>query len=213
MDIMEIMKQRHSVRQYKDQAIEPEKKNEINACIKEINAESGLDIQIFYNEPKCFDSFMAHYGKFSNVKNYIAIVGKKEDQEKAGYYGEKLVLKCQELGLNTCWVAMTHGKSKAEIERGQKLLIIISLGYGKTQGVPHKSKSIVELGKADQSTEWFDRGMEAVSLAPTAVNQQKFQLELKNGKVTAKNLGGFYSKIDLGIVKYHFEAVTGHEVK
>ena len=90
MDIMEIMKQRHSVRQYKDQAIEPEKKNEINACIKEINAESGLDIQIFYNEPKCFDSFMAHYGKFSNVKNYIAIVGKKEDQEKQATMAKSL---------------------------------------------------------------------------------------------------------------------------
>ena len=156
---------------------------------------------------------MAHYGKFENVKNYIAIVGNKNDQEKAGYYGEKIVLKCPELGLNTCWVAMTYGKSKAEIKRGQKLLIIISLGYGKTQGVPHKSKSIAELGKADQSTEWFDRGMEAVSLAPTAVNQQKFLFELKNGKVTAKNLGGFYSNMDLGIAKYHFEAATGHEVK
>ena len=41
---------------------------------------------------------MAHYGKFENIKNYIAIVGSKNDQEKAGYYGEKLVLKCQELG-------------------------------------------------------------------------------------------------------------------
>ena len=61
--------------------------------------------------------------------------------------------------------------------------------------------------------EWFEKGMEAVSLAPTAVNQQKFYFELKNGIVTAKNLGGFYSRIDLGIVKYHFEAVTGHEVK
>ena len=119
---------------------------------------------------------------------------------------EKNVLKCQELGLNTCWVAMTHGKSKAEIRRGQKLLIIISLGYGETQGVPHKSKSIAELGQADQKTEWFEKGMEAV-------NQQKFYFELKNGIVTAKSLGGFYSKIDLGIVKYHFEAVTGHEVK
>ena len=63
---------------------------------------------------------MAHYGKFENVKNYIAIVGNKNNQEKAGYYGEKIVLKCPELGLNTCWVAMTYGKSKAEIKRGQK---------------------------------------------------------------------------------------------
>lgn len=213
MDILEIMKQRHSVRQYKNQAVEPFKREEINSLIRTINVESKLSIQAFFDEPKCFDSFIAHYGKFENVKNYIAIVGDKNDQEKAGYYGEKIVLKCQELGLNTCWVAMTHGKSKAEIKKGQKLLIIISLGYGETQGIPHKSKSISELGKADQNTEWFVKGMEAVCLAPTAVNQQKILFELKNGKVTAKNLGGFYSKIDLGIAKYHFEAVTGHEVK
>lgn len=213
MDILELMKGRHSVRQYKNQAIELAKREAINALINDVNAKSKLSIQAFYDEPKCFNSFMAHYGKFENVENYIAIVGNKNEQEKAGYYGEKIVLKCQELGLNTCWVGMTHGKSKAEIKRGQKLLVIISLGYGETQGVPHKSKSIAELGKADQSTEWFDRGMEAVSLAPTAVNQQKFLFELKNGNVTAKNLGGLYSNMDLGIAKYHFEAATGHEVK
>ena len=213
MDILELMKERHSVRQYKNQAIELAKREAINALINDVNAKSKLSIQAFYDEPKCFNSFMAHYGKFENVENYIAIVGNKNEQEKAGYYGEKIVLKCQELGLNTCWVGMTHGKSKAEIKRGQKLLVIISLGYGETQGVPPKSMSIAELGKADQSTEWFGRGMEAVSLAPTAVNQQKFLFELKNGNVTAKNLGGFYSNMDLGIAKYHFEAATGHEVK
>lgn len=212
MDILEIMKNRHSVRQYKEHPIEESKREIINAYIVEANKESGLSMQIFYDEPKCFDSFMAHYGKFVNVKNYIAIVGSKNEQEKAGYYGEKIVLKCQELGLNTCWVAMTHGKSKAEIKRGQKLLIIISLGYGETQGNSRKSKSAAELGHADQDTEWFKTGMEAVSLAPTAMNQQKFFFELKRGKVTVKNLGGFYSKIDLGIVKYHFEEVTGHDV-
>lgn len=213
MDMLEIMENRHSVRQYKNQAIEPSKREEINSLIKAVNEESNLSIQVFYEEPKCFDSFMAHYGKFENVRNYIAIVGKKTEQEKAGYYGEKIVLKCQELGLNTCWVAMTHGKSKAEIKRGQKLLILISLGYGETQGVPHKGKSVTELGHADQRAEWFETGMKAVCLAPTAMNQQKFLFELKSGKVTAKNLGGFYSQIDLGIAKYHFEAVTGHEVE
>lgn len=212
MDILELMKERHSVRQYKKQQIGQETRNKINSLISEINAESGLQMQAFYDEPDCFDSFMAHYGKFKNVSNYIAIVGTKQEQEKAGYYGEKLVLKCQELGLNTCWVAMTHGRTKAKIEKGKKLLIIISLGYGETQGVSHKSKSISELGKSDKVTEWFEKGMEAVSLAPTAMNQQKFIFELKNGNVTAKALNGFYTKIDLGIAKYHFEAVTGHEV-
>lgn len=213
MDILEVMKARHSVRQYKSQPIKQEKRAEINKLISEINTESGLKMQVFYDEPECFDSFMAHYGKFENVSDYIAIVGTKQDQEKAGYYGEKLVLKCQELGLNTCWVAMTHGKTKAKIEKGQKLLIILSLGYGATQGVAHQSKSVFELSKADQTTDWFTKGMEAVCLAPTAMNQQKFLFELKDGVVTAKALNGFYTKIDLGIAKYHFEAASGHEVK
>lgn len=213
MDMLELMKERHSVRQYKTQPIEQDKRAQIDHCIAKINEESGLQIQAFYEEPGCFDSFMAHYGKFKNVLNYIAIVGTKAQQEKAGYYGEKLVLKCQELGLNTCWVAMTHGKTKAKIQKGQKLLIVLSLGYGETQGVAHKSKSISELSKADSSEEWFAKGMEAVSLAPTAINQQKFLFELKDGSVTAKALNGFYTKIDLGIAKYHFEVVTGREVK
>lgn len=212
MDILELMKERHSVRQYKKQPIGQDTRAQINSLISEINAESGLQMQVFYDEPDCFDSFMAHYGKFNGVSNYIVIVGTKQEQEKAGYYGEKLVLKCQELGLNTCWVAMTHGKTKAKIEKGKKLLIVLSLGYGETQGVSHKSKSISELSKSDKKTDWFEKGMEAVRLAPTAMNQQKFIFELKNGNVTAKALSGFYTKIDLGIAKYHFEAATGHEV-
>lgn len=213
MDILEIMKKRHSVRQYKMQAIDETIKTSLNQYIEDINRESELSMQIFYDEPKCFNSFMAHYGKFVNVRNYIAIVGKKSEQEKAGYYGEKVVLKCQEVGLNTCWVALTHGKSKAEASKGQKVLIIISIGYGETQGIPHKSKPIDKLSRTDNiDTDWFKIGMEAVCLAPTAMNQQKFLFELKDGVVTAKSLGGFYSKIDLGIAKYHFEVATGHKV-
>lgn len=213
MQMLDLMKERHSVRQYSDKKIDGDVKTKLDTYVASINEESGLSMQIFYNEPNCFNSMLAHYGKFSNVKNYIAIVGKKEEQEKSGYYGEKLVLKCQELGLNTCWVALTHGKVNVQTKPQQKLLILIALGYGTNTGVAHKSKPIKELCKEDTYPEWFMKGVEAVSLAPTAMNQQKFLFEMKNGQVYAKALRGFYSKIDLGIVKYHFEAVTGHEVR
>lgn len=213
MQMLNLMKKRHSVRQYSDKKIDGDVKTKLDTYVASINEESGLSMQIFYNEPNCFNSMLAHYGKFSNVKNYIAIVGKKEEQEKAGYYGEKLVLKCQELGLNTCWVALTHGKVNVQTKPQQKLLILIALGYGTNTGVAHKSKPIKELCKEDAYPEWFMKGMEAVSLAPTAMNQQKFLFEIKNGQVYAKALRGFYSKIDLGIVKYHFEAITGHKVR
>lgn len=213
MKMLDLMKERHSVRQYSDKKIEGDVKSKLDKYVASINEESGLSMQIFYNEPNCFNSMLAHYGKFSNVKNYIAIVGKKEEQEKSGYYGEKLVLQCQELGLNTCWVALTHGKVNVQTKPQQKLLILIALGYGTNTGVAHKSKPIKELCKEDAYPEWFMKGMEAVSLAPTAMNQQKFKFEIKKGQVYAKALMGFYSKIDLGIVKYHFETITGHKVR
>ena len=213
MEILEIMKQRHSVRQYSDRAIEPEKRAVLDALTQEINRRGELSVQIVYDDPKCFDSFMAHYGKFTGVRNYIALVGKKSPklEEMLGYYGEELVLKAQELGLNTCWVALTHGKSKAVVSKGEKEVCLIALGYGITQGVEHKSKPMQELCTcAAPMPEWFQSGMNAALLAPTAMNQQKFRFVLlPDGTVKATCGSGFYTKLDLGIVKYHFETVTG----
>ena len=216
MDLKESMKERHSVRQYEDrplsESVIAELENEIEAC----NKESGLYIQLVKDEPKAFDSFMAHYGKFSGARNYIAMIGKKgpDLDEKCGYYGERLVLKAQQLGLNTCWVAMTYSKVKTAftVNSGEKLCIVISLGYGKTNGVPHKSKPVEAIAKADRALpDWFRAGAEAALLAPTAMNQQKFLFTLNGNKVSAKAGFGFYTKIDLGIAKYHFELGAGSE--
>lgn len=216
MDILEVMRARHSVRQYQGKKIEDGVREALNAQAGECRRRSGLNIQILFDEPKCFDSMMAHYGKFSGVENYIALVGKKDAalDEKAGYYGEQLVLKAQELGLNTCWVAMTHGKSAAEIRKGEKLACIIALGYGVTQGTAHQNKPLEQLCNcASGMPDWFSRGMEAALLAPTAMNQQKFYITLENGKASARAGKGFYTKMDLGIVKYHFDAVSGHKLE
>lgn len=215
MEILEIMKQRHSVRQYSEQPIEQEKRSILDALVEEINQETGMHIQIIYDEPECFDSFLAHYGKFTGVRNYIALVGNKSVKldETLGYYGEKLVLKAQELGLNTCWVALSHGKSKAVVNKGEKQLCLISLGYGTTQGVEHNNKPLQEVcNYSEQLPDWFLAGVNAALLAPTAMNQQKFRFELQpDGNVKASCGSGFYTKLDLGIAKYHFEAVSGKE--
>ena len=214
MNILEAMKNRHSVRQYSEKEIESNIKDELCTLIKQLNNDSGLNMQFVTNEPKAFAGRMAHYGKFSGVKNYIAIVGKKGNniEEKCGYYGEMLVLKAQQLGLNTCWVGLTFTKVKTafKINKGEKLYIVIAIGYGQTQGVQHKSKSIEEVTKVSEDMpQWFKKGAEAALLAPTAVNQQKFLFILKDKKVIPKAGFGFYTKLDLGIVKYHFELGAG----
>lgn len=219
MNYQEAIEARHSVRSYSDRPIEEEIKEKLNRYIAECNDESGLHIQSVYDEPKAFDSFMAHYGKFSGVNNYIALIGKssKDLDEKIGYYGEKIALYAQTLGLNTCWVAMTYKKIKTAyvLNKGEKLCIVLALGYGLTQGVQHRSKAIEEVSdcRAD-SEEWFRKGVEAALKAPTAMNQQKFFFSHKDGEVEAKAGLGFYSAIDLGIAKCHFEigAEKGKEI-
>lgn len=218
MELLEVMKQRHSVRRYTDKVIEKDIRTELERCIEEVNAESGLHIQVIFDEPKCFGSILTTYGMFSGVKNYIALVGKESDtlEENIGYYGEKVVLRAQELGLNTCWVGLTYSKGKcaAKIEKGESLVCVLALGYGKTQGVPHKGKSAGQVCTMQENLpEWFVAGVEAALLAPTAVNQQKFYFEYSDGEVIAKTGKGAYVKVDLGIAKYHFEAVSGHKVR
>lgn len=217
MDLIMAMNNRHSVRQYEDKAIPAEVISALEDEIRKCNAESGLHIQLVKDEPQAFDSFMAHYGKFDGVKNYIALVGKKSPEldTLCGYYGERLVLLAQALGLNSCWVAMTYKKilGAFEIGVGEKVTVVIALGYGKTQGTPHKSKLPTEVSNISADTpDWFESGVKAALLAPTAMNQQKFTLTYLNGTVSAKAGFGFYSKVDLGIVKYHFELGSGRKI-
>ena len=115
MNLLQAMQDRHSVRSYTDQSIEGKTKENLLSFIGQCNKESGLHMQLVLNEPNAFDSFMAHYGKFSGVRNYIALAGKKAPdlEEKCGYYGEKIVLYAQSMGLNTCWTAMTYSRGKA----------------------------------------------------------------------------------------------------
>ena len=142
------------------------------------------------------------------------MVGPADADEKIGYYGEKLVLLAQELGLNTCWVALTFRKNRVVVDAaaGEKLHVVIALGYGEDQGRPHKSKSAADVSNVtDLAPQWFKDGVEAALLAPTAVNQQKFTFTLKERQVRARTKLTFYGRMDLGIAKFHFELGAGKE--
>ena len=219
MNIKEAIQERHSVRQYKNIPISEEHRSKLNALIASCNEESGLNIQLITDDPDCFNVFLAHYGKFSNAVNYVAIVGKKNLpnlEETGGYFGQKIVLNAQMLGLNTCWVAGTYGKGKckAEIGENEKLLCVIAIGYGENSGKEHRCKPVEKLCRENlaEMPDWFKEGVDAAMKAPTAINQQKFVISMENGevKIIAKNAA--LAKIDLGIVKYNFEAASGHKV-
>ena len=130
MDILEAMQRRHSVRQYRDMPLSTEVKERLQQEIDACNREGDLHLQLVTDEPGAFSGAMARYGRFSGVQNYIAVAGKKAPDlnERAGYYGERIVLLAQQLGLNTCWVALTFSKRKARftLGEGEKLVLVIA---------------------------------------------------------------------------------------
>ena len=217
MNIQEAIVARHSVRRYIEKPIEAEIIKRLNEEIALCNQEGGLHIQLVIDEPRAFSSKLATYGKFSGVSNYLAMVGPKGADEAIGYYGERLVLLAQTLGLNSCWVGLSFTKQpdRYQVADGEKLHCVISLGYGADQGVQHPMRPMEKFVKANiPLPDWFKNGMEAVMLAPTAVNQQKFEFELIDEHTVAARahftLIG-YGQMDLGIAKYHFEVGAGKE--
>ena len=217
MNIRECVKVRHSVRAYEDRPIDAKVAEDLKVMIQQCNREGDMHFQLIQDEPKAFSSLLAKYGKFSNVKNYIAVVGRKREDldEKAGYYGEKLVIRCVQHGLSTCWVGGTYKKVKEAIDVGhdEKIFAVIALGYGRTTGASRKSKKPEDIfdGKSsrissyEDTPEWFKKGVEMALLAPTAMNQQKFTFAISGDRVKIKPGFGPFTKLDAGIVKYHFE--------
>ena len=213
MTIYEAMNERHSVRKYTDRPIEAEKIAAMREEIASLCEESGLNIELILDEPKAFSGTLAKYGHFSGCTNYFCISAPDGKDEEIGYFGEKLVLFAQTLGLNTCWVVLTYSKRAvpANLRDGEKVQAVISLGYGVHGGKPHRNKPMEELCCCDgEMPEWFKAGVEAAMNAPTALNQQAFKLILTGeNKVKAEATAARYAKMDLGIVKYHFELGAG----
>ena len=217
MEILDAIHARHSVRRYTDKPIDEDTRAALNQFIGRCNEKSGLNIQLVLDEPKAFASKLVTYGQFSGVRNYLVMAGPKgrEWEEKIGYYGEKIVLFAQTLGLNTCWVGLTYKKVPGAytLREGDIIHCEIAIGYGADQGKQHPLKSLGQFYEPHGPVpEWFADGLEAALLAPTAVNQQKFKFILHEGnKVETKTFSSLwgYTHIDLGIVKCHFELAAG----
>lgn len=239
----EAIRQRHSVRQYTDKPISEADRAALRVEIERCNAEGDLHMALVCDEPEAFAGGLAHYGSFRGVTDYLVIAGEPAPDlaERAGYYGEKVILLAQKLGLNSCWVALTFKKRlvRKMVAKDDKLVIVVALGHGATQGKPRRSKAAEDVSSCPGAApEWFARGVEFALLAPTAVNQQKFRFELLDGEADAgagedagANAGegvdagadsgkprvkattgfGSYADVDLGIAKLHFELGAGAE--
>ena len=221
MNIMEAIRQRHSVRKYTVAPIVNGTKMALEREIEYCNDESSLRIQLVTDDHETFFGGLAHYGGFENVRNYIALIGPDHSalDEKCGYYGQRLVLLAQTLGLNTCWVGLTFKKRKVRhlIGEGERLVAVIAVGYGMNDGTESFSKTPDQVTKnLENAPLWFRYGVDAALMAPTSWNSQKFCIEWlgvqgEEGKylLGITSTAGAKKALDLGIVRYNFEVAVG----
>ena len=210
MTELEALKNRHSVRAYQERKIEQEVANQLKAFLDACNQKGNVHLELAEDAGGTFGSIFNWGRGLASAPSAIVCMGPDDDtlDERVGYYGEQAVLYAEQLGLNTCWVGMFQTKGvPVTIPKGERLVLVIALGYGKDAGKPHKSKTPEQVSSCEtEAPEWFRYGVELALLAPTAINQQKFEFRyLSDGSVSAKAFAGPFSKVDLGIVKYHFD--------
>ncbi len=215
MTIKEAVKARHMVRKYIDKPISAEHVELLNARISKNNKNCGLNLTLVTGNSDGI-SRIAKLLFAKGVNNYIILAGADTPDldEKLGYCGADVMLYAQTLGLNTWWVGGTYSKNSAKkhLSSDSKINGVIAIGYGATQGAPHKSKTVAEISRYNgPAPQWFIDGVEALLYAPTALNKQVFMVKGDGNKVSITCCNGQYAGIDLGIGKYHFEVGAGKE--
>ena len=229
MITVETIRERHSVREYDGKPLARAEFDALGAVVEECARESGLDIQLVGDNPEVFN-VIARFGLIRGCRTHVAFVvddakaggatgadcvemrGARRTavDEAIGYWGQKIVLAAQDMGLNTCWCALcSRTKSRAVVAPGKKIRLIIAVGHGKTQGFSRKTKSVEALSSVEcaKAPAWFAAAMEAAQLAPTAMNNQNFKITLlsdgKTVRIDAPQSG--LNVIDEGIVRCNFE--------
>ncbi len=217
MTLQEAMSARHKVSKYKDKPLSADVIRQLNDRIRSQNQEYGLNMQLVTESKDAMPGIIAALMS-KGVKNYIILAGPDTPgiDEKLGYSSADLMLYAQTLGLNTWWIGGMYSRKNAKknVNAGDnaKIIGIVVVGYGENQGVPHKSKAASDISSYEGTApEWFNAGVSAALLAPTAMGKQAFTIKGKGNKVSMTCNNGSYSGADLGIGKYHFELGAGKD--
>lgn len=214
MNLKEAMQKRHMVRKYINKPISDELINKINERISMNNEKFNLSMKLMVNNNKGVSSIMKLI-MAKGVNNFIILAGDNSSNldERLGYSGADIMLFAQTLGLNTWWVGGTFNRSVSQYVDNKKVTGIIAIGYGESQGKPHKSKMVEDVSKYNGTVipSWFISGVDGALLAPTALNKQDFMIIGNKNKVKIECDNGIFTGSNVGLIKYHFELGAGKE--
>lgn len=227
---IEDIRNRHSVRTFTNKEIEQSIINTIKAEITMVNTiEAGLHFQLISDDKSPFTNFRHSYGMFRNASNYIACViepSYPNTYQRCGYCAQQIVLKIVSLGLGTCYVGGTYNPSKvnAQLRAGEKIAFLILFGYEDNQSkslmskigyaLTHRNKrkfseyiqSDLTIDQIKEEKPELYNAIEAVALAPSALNRQPYKIVLNDNQISAvANSDSSRDLIDLGIAMHNFQ--------
>lgn len=235
---LELLKKRHSVRNYSTETVDLSVRNALQAEVTMINThESGLNFQLVFDNDDPFRGFTRSYGFFKNARNYMACVIDPtfpNTEERAGYFAEQFAIKALELGLGTCFVGGTFSEKHLDISRHvyEAVPFIVAFGYPSRSRQTAVSKLASEwihrkslkprdffagddkeYRKATEIFPWLPDALEALACAPSSLNKQPVRVRLgDDDMIHAYSIPGTsQSAIDLGIGKYNFGCVAAGE--
>lgn len=236
MDTLELLAERHSVRSYSVEPLKEDIFNSLRSEVTYINThEAGLNLQLCLDQPDAFAGLSRSYGFFRNVRNYLAcVIDPTFDfaMERAACNAEQFVMFCVEKGLGTCFVGGTFSRKHvaAQVEVYEKIPFVVTFGIPDEKHTSVLVKGMVKMMHRNKKRprDFFEgteadyadacrlipdleRGLEAIALAPSALNKQPVRLRLDHSGESPRLIAvtGDYEKFaaDLGIAKYNFSAV------
>lgn len=160
MDLKEAMEQRHTVRSYIDRPLPSEVIRLLAERIQKNNEAYRLHMQLITENIEAFGPLLRLI-LAKGVRNYIILSAPAGPtvEERLGYCGADVMLYAQTLGLNSWWVGGTFNKKgvqkNADSAGTEKIIGLIAIGYGATQGVPPQ----VQTSGGHQPLPWKSPGL------------------------------------------------------
>ena len=242
MSTLDIIKRRRSVRTFENKKLSQEDIDKILDYASRVTNPYNLEISFRILDA---DEYGLNCPVIVGCSTYIAGKMKRtiHSEEAFGYAFEKIILFCEENGIGTTWIAGTMNRDNFEkaidLKEDEVMPCVSPLGYKAKKmslreglmrkGIKADSRMPFEelffnkdfntpLERSDASK--LELALEAVRLAPSAINKQPWRVVVDGKKVMffKKGSKGYVSssgwdiqKIDMGIAMCHFELVASEE--
>ncbi|NLK72223.1 MAG: nitroreductase [Clostridiales bacterium] len=221
--IEEAVRKRRSVRNYKEQEVEADKRQAIESFAYSLENPFGEKVNFYFLDYKDMknEQKLGTYGVIKGAGQYIGATVKSGPMalEAIGYEVETLILYLTRLGLGTCWLGGTFDRkgfaNAMDIEEDEMFPVVLPYGYAADK--KHmKEFAMRKMVKADSRKGWeqlflkndfrsplprteagdLEFPLEMVRLGPSASNKQPWRILLKdNACHFYENKEPGYSKI------------------